>query len=463
MKKQVLVPVAAVLIVAGGILVRRHASEAAPHAAGDLAAKPVSSTSHPKRPDRKAEPSPQTPASAAAPRMEVPAGSPVPDLQGIRERAETVLPSLRPLLQELLVKYPYAGAPEEFQAQKERLKAALLASRDPAVLSALVLWSREAGDRMEALAAIRAFVLDCLKQDKPLSEANRAKPLCHFLASLESDRDQALPARLFALDLLVAQTETIDPLSGGKIPLSAYCLDQSDLAQLREGLRGSIQRLDPQCYRPLLKILGAYLGVSSVARDAITELLTLPPENHDVRLHVLNALENQQSQILEEPAALRFLLSSLKETSDSKISSAAAMAFVHSPTLVSGSAPEGREVLATLEEQYRWAKNGGSDKAMKQQQGLFLLSIASSDMEGAAGFVKEALLDPSLPDGMKLKVLKRIETISTGAIYVEHSYQKTAPAMAEALASIQPQLAALPLFKDAVQAALKGLEACRKQ
>jgi hypothetical protein len=368
------------------------------------------------------------------------------------------------LLNDLLVKYPFTGAPEELNAQKQRLKAAIRAVGDPAAIAAIVLWAGEAGDRMDALAYLRTFVLETLRQDKDTTEWIRAKPVSHLLAEWEGDADLPLPTRLFALDFLTAQLELMDPLKTGKVPLSMYCLDQSDLGRLGGALRRSLERGDSQIYQPLLKIMGAYLGVSSVARASLTELLAAPPADPILRLGLLNAIGASPSRILEDPAAFRFMLSGLKEPNDTKITQAAAMAFAHSPTLVGGAVPEGREVLATLCEQFRGTRGDSSDsKTLRAQQQILLVSIASADIDGAAAALKEGLLDPSVPNAAKLTALKRIQNIASGAIYVDHGYQNTGPALAEAIASVRPQLETQPLFKEAIQASLQSLQDCRKR
>src|SRR5262249_52954324 len=157
--------------------------------------------------------------------------------------------------------------------------------------------------------------------------------------------------------------------------------------------------------------------------------------------------------------AFRLLLAGLKEPNDLRMTSASAMAFAHSPTLVSGAAPEGREVLTTLCEQFRGIKGDLSDsRTLRGQQQIFLVAIASADIEGAAAVLKEALLDPSVPNAAKLTALKRIQNIASGAIGVDHGYQKTAPALAEMIRSVQPQLASQALFPEAIQGTLQSLQ-----
>jgi hypothetical protein len=460
MKKLVYVPVAAILLVVAGILFRPHPSGPAAPASGAAKDKAAPSSIHSAK--KETEKAPKPPALPVG--AELSRGEAVPDTQAIRNRAQALLPGLRPLLNELLVKYPYAGALEEFNAQKARLKAAIQATQDPAAIVALVLWAGEAGDRMEALGFLRTFVLESLRQEKDTTDWIRAKEVSHFLAQIESDGDRPLPARLFALDFLTAQLEIMDPQKTGKIPLSMYCLDQSDLGLLAGALRQSLQRADAQFYQPLLKVIGAYLAVSSVARASITELLNPPPSDPSLRLGLINAISSSQSRILEDPGAFRFLLTGLKEPNDLRMNSAAAMAFAHSPTLVDGSVPEGREVLATLCEQFRGIKGDLSDsRTLRGQQQIFLVSIASADMEGAAAVVKEALLDPSVPTAAKLTALKRIQNIAQGLIGVDHGYQKTGPALVEAITSVQPQFASQPLFPEAIQGCLQSLRDIQKR
>jgi hypothetical protein len=458
MKKLHYLPVAAVLLVAIGILCRPRPSSPAESSTGAPVGRSVPPHASPVK---KPENAPKSPGAPSGPELSPAAG--VPDTKAIRDRAQALLPGLRPLLNELLVKYPFRDGLEEVNAQKQRLKAALRETGDPAVIAALVLWAGEAGDRMEALAYLRTFVLECLRQEKDTTDWIRAIPVSHFLAETVSDADRPLPARLFALDFLTAQLEIMDPLKTGKVPLSMYCLDQADLGLLGAGLRRSIMGGDPQFYQPLLKIIGAYLGVSSVARGTIMDLLTPPPADQSLRLNLLNAIASSQSRILEDPAAFRYLISGLKESSDPRITSAAAQAYAHSPALVNGAAPEGREVLATLCELFRGTRGDLSDsRTQRALQQIFLAAIASADIEGAAAVVKEALLDPSLTAGAKLTALKRIQNIASGLIYVDHGYQKTAPALVEAITSVQPQLATQPLFKEQIQGTLQSLQDAQK-
>jgi hypothetical protein len=454
MKKLLYIPVAAVLLVFIVSLFRRHSAEPSVPASTSPVERtglsPIKPVKHPEKPV-----SSSTPPVA----MELPPGAASPDTKGIRGRAQALLPGLRPLLHDFLVKYPFTGAAEEMAAQKERLKAAIGATQDPAVIAALVLWGGEAGDRMDALAFLRNFVLESLRQQKDTADWIRARDVSHFLAEIEADGDQPLPARLFALDFLTAQLELMDPQKSGKIPLSMYCLDQSDLGLLAGALRQSVRRADAQFYQPLLKVIGAYLAVSSVARASITDLLAPPPTDQGLRLGLFNAIGSSQSRILEDPAAFQLLLSGLKEPNDLRINSAAALAFAHSPTLVSGAAPEGREVLATLCAQFRGIKGDLSDsRTLRGQQQIFLVSIASADIEGAAAVVKDALLDPSVPNAAKLTALKRIQNIASGAIGVDHGYQKTGPALVEAITSVQTQLSTQPLFPDAIKGCLQSLQ-----
>jgi len=115
-------------------------------------------------------------------------------------------------------------------------------------------------------------------------------------------------------------------------------------------------------------------------------------------------------------------------------------------------------------EKLRGTKGDYSDsKTVRQQQQIYLVSIASADIEGAAAVVKEALLDPTVPNAAKLTALKRIQNIASGAIYVDHGYQKTALALAEAITSVQPQLASQPLFPEAIQGCLQSLREVQRR
>ena len=454
MKKLLFVPVAAVLLVFIASLFRRHSAEPSV----PPSASPVERTG-PAHPKPGKNPEKAGPSSSPPIATELPSGAAIPDTKGIRARAQALLTGLRPLLHDFLVRYPFTGALEEMNAQKERLKAAIGATQDPAVIAALVLWAGESGDRMEALAFLRNFLLESLRQQKETADWILSRDVSHFLAETESDADQALPARLFALDFLTAQLELMDPQKIGKIPLSMYCLDQADLERLGGSLRQSIAKNDPQFYQPLLKVLGAYLGVSSVARATLTGLLTPPPTDQGLCLNLINAISSSPSRILEDPAAYRFMLSALTDSSNPRLASAAGMAFARSPNLVTGATQAGLDVYTTLCEQFRGIKGDLSDsKTLRAQQQIYLVSIASADIDGAAAVVKDALLDPSVPNAAKLTALKRIENIASGAIGVDHGYKKTGPALVEAITSVLPQLASQPLFPEAIKGCLQSLQ-----
>jgi hypothetical protein len=472
MKKAFILPVIVVVAVGGIVLLRSRtpgdsSSRDESASASGPSTRPLP-TAKPPRPSRADPDDPSSPGGTPHPVPLPPATLPTAEspstAKAFRRAAEDYVARLRPILDDLLSKSPFTGSKEELDAIRLKLKAALLEIGDPAVIASLVIWSEGAVNKIDALSQVRSLAVDLIRQDKGLSEWLRSKSVAHFLAETAGDGAQALSGRLFSIDFLLLQTEDLAGLSPAKVSPLMYCLSSADLHLLRTGMTQSLLKEEAIVYQPLLKVLSSYLSVSPEARDAITDLLRPPPQNPSLRLSLMNAIGTQQSRVLEDPDAFRFLMSSLKDTGDPRLSTAAALAFIRSPSLVGGSTPQSGEALATLVEQYRWAKGVASeDRALKTQEQTFLISIASTDVAGTPAFVRDALLDSTVSDAAKLTMLKRIQNIASGAIDVDHGYRKTAPALTEAIQSVSSQLSTTPLFKNAFQACLDSLAASQKR
>jgi len=384
-----------------------------------------------------------------------------PPTKALRERAEALVQAARIPIDEFLSKYPFAIPKEEYEGLMLGLERAIREAKDPAVLAALVIAVARGGYRPEALAQLRTVLWNIVREDKELRALVRDKELSRFLVDNALDGSTAASGRQLAAYLLSAHVEDFSHRRPENVESSMLCLDPDDLARLATGLRESIGSEDAQMYLPLLSILDSYSGASSVARQVLVDLLAQPPQSPLLRLNLINSLANKEWWILAEPAGFRFLITCLQERNDQRIPTIASLAFLNCPALVGGDAPQAGEALTALYEQYQWAKSPDPSGKVKEQTQRVLETLATTDIEGAARVVREALADPSVPSAGKSRLLNRIIEVVNGQ-HVGHRYRKTAPALLAAIESLPPEFSTDASLRELARTCTERLATCRK-
>jgi hypothetical protein len=362
---------------------------------------------------------------------------------------------------EFLSKYPFAMPKEEYEGLTLGLERAIREAKDPAVLAALVIIVARGGNRPEALTQLRTVLWNIVREDKELRALVRDKELSRFLVDNALDGSMTASGRQLAAYLLSAHVEDFSHRRPENVESSMLCLDPDELARLTTGLGESIVSEDAQMYLPLLSILDSYSETSSVARQALVDLLVQPPQSPLLRLNLINSLANKEWWILAEPAGFRFLISCLQERNDQRIPTIAALAFLNCPALVGGDAAQAREAFTALYEQYQWAKSPDPSGKAKDQTQRVLETLATADIEGSAHVVREVLADPSVPSGGKARLLNRIIEVTNGQ-HVSHRYRKTAPALLAAIESLPPEFSTDASLRELARTCTERLAARRK-